>query len=284
MIYFLTVNYYSYELVKNLIESIAKSIGSPHRILIVNNSPEDTKIKGLESDQVSIIEAGENVGFGRGCNLGLSYVWQHQRDALVWLINPDATVDAHADRYVCACFSEQLDISILGTQIRSSDGDIWFQSGYFNRWTGALGHSSIADKDFRAEWKTSPCQWVTGCSLIVNFANFQTCPAFDSNYFLYSEDADFCLRYGKEGHKVAVTHEVLVTHTVSSIIGRNKAFMYEHYTFSRLYFLKQHASIFGLLLYALYSFGYSSILLLKDRQNALGRWRGIARFSKTLGA
>lgn len=91
MIYFLTVNYYSTELIKSLITSIQAGITSPYKLLIVNNSPEDIAVHQLAGERIRVIEAGDNLGFGRGCNLGIGEVWERDHNGLVWLINPDAT-------------------------------------------------------------------------------------------------------------------------------------------------------------------------------------------------
>ena len=278
MIYFLTVNYYSIELVENLIASIADGITSHYKVLIVNNSPQEENIHRLASDRVKIIESGENIGFGRACNLGIDYVWQNDREALIWLINPDTTLDSESDRYIINCFVETPNIAILGTQIRDTSGKTWFTTGTFNRWTGSLKHHSSPIKSPPSDRFTTSSQWVTGCSMILNLEQFKNCPAFDPNYFLYSEDADFCVRYSQQGYLVAVTQKILVTHHVSSIVGRNKAFKYEHYTFGRLYFLKQHTTLMSLIFYLVYSLFSQIILFSLDPQNSRGRWRGVVKF------
>ena len=278
MIYFVTVNYYSKELVQSLITSIVNGIASPYKILIINNSSQEKKIHNLQSDRIIVIESDENLGFGRACNLGIDYIWQSDRTALVWLINPDTTLDSESDHYIINCFAETPNIAILGTQIRETSGETWFTTGTFNRWTGSLKHHAVPVKSSQSGYLTSPAQWVSGCSMILNLKMFKSCPAFDPAYFLYSEDADFCVRYAQQGYQVAVTQKAVVTHQVSAIIGRNQAFMYEHYTFGRLYFLQKHTTLIGLLVYLFYSLLMQIILFFVEPQNATGRWRGMVRF------
>lgn len=92
MIYFLTVNYYSTNLVTQLINSIQASKNISHKIVIVNNSPEDNSIHLLSSESVLIIEAGSNLGFGSACNLGLNWIYAQDNQAIIWLINPDTYI------------------------------------------------------------------------------------------------------------------------------------------------------------------------------------------------
>ena len=62
MIYFVTVNYQSGQLIENLVRSISVNIESPYEILIVNNSPEESLMRYLDENHITIIEAGENLG------------------------------------------------------------------------------------------------------------------------------------------------------------------------------------------------------------------------------
>lgn len=278
MIYFLTVNYYSTDLIKKLITTLQIGIASPYEFLIVNNSPKESTIHQLGRDNIRVIEAGANLGFGQGCNLGIRDVWERDRQGLVWLINPDATLDQGADKHIQKCFLEDPTIAILGTKIRSSEDKIWFAEGTFNPWTGSLKHRSRATHSDQNSSLTRSVQWVTGCSLIINLGQFQKKPEFDKGYFLYSEDADFCLRYAKQGYSIKVTNKVLVSHDVSSIIRRNIIFMYKNYTFGRLLLIKKHGTTLGLLVYFAYSLIVAIIYLPIKNDQAKGRLQGIDQF------
>lgn len=279
MIYFVTVNYQSGQLIENLVRSISVNIESPYEILIVNNSPEESLMRYLDENHITIIEAGENLGFGQACNLGISSVYALHKSALIWLINPDAVLDNQADVYVLNCFEADPGIAILGTQIRNSEGDVWFALGIFNRWLGYVGHAT-STKAVSTIDQTTSTSWVSGCSMIINLSQFATCPSFDASYFLYYEDVDFCVRLSREGHEIAVTRDGLVTHQVSSIIGRDTSFMFRHYTFGRLTFLRRHATYLGFLLYVGYLVCKIALLWLTDFASAQGRWQGLRCFLK----
>ncbi|MEP0870517.1 glycosyltransferase family 2 protein [Trichocoleus desertorum AS-A10] len=278
MFYFITVNYWSQALVKNLIRSISDSIKSSYRIIIVNNSPEETSVKNLSNEIIKIIEPGTNLGFGKACNLGIKYVYSVDKNAIIWLINPDTTVDFGADDYVKACLKGEPFTAILGTQVRDTRNQTWFGTGEFNKWNGRLYHRTASTSQSVQSTGTSPCTWVSGCSLIINLSQFDNYPSFDPHFFLYAEDADFCVSYGQKGYRIVVTDKALVTHQVSAIIGRNKSFMYEHYTFGRLFFLKKHAAPTGFALYVAYLLIVIAISGSLGSENALGRWCGLKRF------
>ena len=277
MIYFVAVNYYSRDWIRTLIASITAGITDPYHILVVDNSPEETALQSLVTDRTTILESGSNLGFGQACNLGIDYAWQHHPQSLVWLINPDAVIHPGADTYVQSCFREDPALAILGTQTLTADGAIWFSHGTFNPWTGSVKHHH---QPFQAASQklTRPCQWVTGCSLVLNLGAFRDCPEFSDRYFLYCEDTDLCLRYGRQGYGVAVTQHPLVTHQVSALIGRYPGLMYQHYTYGRLTLLRYHGTVLGLGLYLLHSLLQGLLRLPWQPVRAWGRWRGLGQF------
>ncbi|NER85193.1 MAG: glycosyltransferase family 2 protein, partial [Leptolyngbya sp. SIO1D8] len=229
-------------------------------------------------EPLNILTAEGNLGFGSGCNLGLQYVYDRNPKAWVWLINPDALLNRNAVTYVLECLKQQPNISILGTRIRDFDGQLWFAQGRFNWWLGTLKHRLQ-----RACIEDTPPQilssrWVSGCSMIFNLPNFDSCPTFDPNFFLDYEDAEICERYYRQGFQVGVTQAVLVTHAVSAVTHRNRRAKFRHATFSKLYFLHKHGSPFSLGLNLGYMLVWSLKLMLHDIETGVGRFQGLVDF------
>ncbi|MDJ1184766.1 glycosyltransferase family 2 protein [Roseofilum casamattae] len=275
MLYLLIVNYYSAELIKSLLASVP--MAEVH-IIIVDNSPGDRALSSFTEQypNLTLLSPGENLGFGGGCNLGLNWVWERDRQAIVWLINPDTTLHDGAIAYIRQCLHVRPDIAILGTQIVDSQGELWFTQGQFNPWLG-----SLSDREAMATSSAlvAPCRWVSGCSLILNFPKFDRAPQFDRHYFLYYEDNDLCERYFQQGYAIAVTQAVLVTHQVSATSDRNLSAKFRHATYSKLYFLQSHGTGFALVL----NLGYLTLKIIAsvlqgNRAVAIGRSQGIQQF------
>ena len=243
VLYFLIVNYNSSDLVSRLLDTL-KNNSSDYRVVIINNSAEDKAIARLKNDRAVIIEAMENLGFGRACNLGLNWIYKQDSKAIVWLINPDAYFDVKQNRVVSsaiAFFQNHPQISILGTTVYNSEGNLTDAGGTFVPDTAALKTiTSIPENNLESYSNTD---WVSACSLLINLANFPQCPNFDPRYFLYYEDLDFCLRYGQQGHQIAVTDLLRVIHDTSSITNRNLYRKYKHITHSYLVHIEKHGSL-----------------------------------------
>jgi N-acetylglucosaminyl-diphospho-decaprenol L-rhamnosyltransferase len=276
-LYFLSVNYYSAPLISDLLHSLEANQG----IVIVNNSPRDRVVHALAAQtyaggQVTVLDAPGNGGFGAGCNLGLQWIYARSPRALVWLINPDAQLLPQAVATVRDCFAQE-EIAILGTPILDTAGKLWFSSGRFNRWTGSLTSYHKVKPDPLN--RPVPVRWVSGCSMVLNLGLMSHCPQFDETYFLYYEDCDLCERYYQEGYLLSVTSVPLVVHAVSSITGRQKQPKYQHATFSKLTFLRRHATPLALWLNFVYLWVQS--LGLRDRAAARGRRAGLQQFLKS---
>ncbi|MEL6930767.1 MAG: glycosyltransferase family 2 protein [Cyanobacteria bacterium J06600_6] len=251
-IYFVIVNYNSSQLIKRLVDSFPQrtkaNYNASYKIVIINNSPEDRAILDLETESTKIIAAEKNLGFGQACNLGLNWIYQQNQQAIAWLINPDTYFGLNSfDRkkspveQAIAFFREHPQISLLGTTVYDSAGELTSAGGTFTPGSAALATVDTLPTNLTTDyWETD---WTSGCSLLVNLANFARCPLFDPRYFLYYEDLDFCLRYGQQGHKIAVTSRIKVFHDTSSISDRNLFVKYQHITRSYLIHIEKHGNL-----------------------------------------
>jgi len=242
VIYFLTVNYYSSELLKTLINSInslAINQDIYKQLVIVNNSPDDLAVKELVDKQVFLIEANQNIGFGQACNLGLNWIYDQNKQAIVWLINPDAYLLPDSYSKLIKFFTLDSSVSILGTVVNTPDQQVWFAGGIFQPNTGLIDVQTVIDSSKDLLTKTP---WVTGCSMVINLGKFAECPQFDPDYFLYYEDFDFCQRYEKLGHIVAIAPQISVVHQPSSITSKNPDLKIQYSIYSYLLSLEKHTN------------------------------------------
>lgn len=280
-LYFLCVNYHSAALISDLVHTLEDNQG----IVIVNNSPSDKAVRGLASStfgggQVTVIDAPDNGGFGAGCNLGLQWIYARSPQAIVWIINPDAALLPGVIARVRQCLFDDPSIAILGSPVLDTAGKLWFGSGRFNRWTGAIPSHIPIRSSKHDSIHPVPTRWVTGCSLILNLKLLEHCPQFDETYFLYYEDCDLCERYFQQGYAIALLPVPLVVHAVSSITSRYVQAKFVHGTFSKLTFLRRHATWLALALNLLYLAARATSETFTQPLAAKGRWQGIWQFLK----
>ncbi len=277
MIYFLIVNYYSTSLVCKLINSIPTGLNVEYKIVIVNNSLEDYSIKELSSESVIILNNQNNLGFGGGCNRGLQWIYKRDSYATVWIINPDTYFEEISLEKVKQFFYLHPEVSILGTIIHTPTGKIWFAGGSFLSKNGSISTPNLLTN---TNLDYVVCDWVSGCSLIVNLRNFYDCPQFDDAYFLYYEDFDFCRRYASQGYLIAVTKDFGVLHQPSSITNRYVSMKMKHSTYSYLLTLERYTNdlIFTIRLLKL---SLNTLFLIFIRPKvAFGKFVGLLMYSR----
>ena len=275
MIYLLTVNYYSSNLVAKLISSQSVSPNVECKTLIINNSPEDNSIYQLKSESVFILESGENLGFGVACNLGIKWVFERDPQALIWLINPDAYfVENNLDK-IQPFFEKYPQISILGTIVHDPKGEIWFSGGRFIPQTGTIVHEDLLTN---TDATYVPCDWISGCSLIINLRKFCDCPYFDPAYFLYYEDFDFCRRYAQQEHLIAITKEFGIIHQPSSITNRNIFRKIKHSTYSYLLTQERYTNNVILTIRLSRTIIHALLLMFVKPKLSLGKFVGVLNY------
>src|SRR5690606_34731910 len=103
-------------------------------------------------------------------------------------------------------------IGILSPVIFSENKrDIWFSGGKVSWLKMRSKHEQgIKKKDV---YET---EYVTGCAMLIKARVFKEVGLFDEDFFLYWEDADFCLRAKKEHFKNTVVSAGWVYHAEKS--------------------------------------------------------------------
>ncbi len=278
MIYFLTVNYYSTNLITRLINSLKKNYHDDYRIVIVNNSPDDSSIHDVKNEFVTIIDSENNLGFGGACNLGIQYIYTQNYQSFIWMINPDAYLQINYLEKVNIFFASHPEVSIIGTIIHTPTGKTWFAGGHFIAQTGKI----TTNTDLLDNQKTDyvPCDWVSGCSLIINLRQFNECPFFDTAYFLYYEDFDFCQRYQQQGHLVAVTQLFGVIHQPSSITNKYIFRKIKHSTYSYLLTLARYSNNLVIVIRLIRVIIYALLLIFIRPKIALAKFFGVFMYLK----
>ena len=277
MIYFLTVNYYSTKLISKLINSLPVEENIDYKTIIINNSPDDNFIRELNNESVQVLHPGYNMGFGRACNYGRKWIYSQDSQAVVWIINPDAYLSNNSLEKVNRFFHSYPEISILGTIIHTPKDEIWFAGGSFIPKTGTIKTQDLLTN---TEAPYIVCDWVSGCSLIVNLGNFYDCPQFDDAYFLYYEDFDFCRRYANQGYLIAVTKDFGVLHQPSSITNRYVSRKIRHSTYSYLLTLERYTNEFILITRLIRLFVYALVLIFIRPKVAFGKFYGLLMYGK----
>ena len=176
----------------HIIEKCIKSIDSKIKIIVVENSDNIQIKKYLENkfSNVEVIIAKENLGYGKGNNLGISKVYTQY----VFILNPDVILKENCLQEL---FNAQIvlrdDFAILAPNLLDNYGYFLNQNNDFKK--------SILEVDY-----------VKGFAMLINLKKITFREIFDENFFLFLEEIDLCKRIKNNGEKIFIVQESKVQH------------------------------------------------------------------------
>jgi GT2 family glycosyltransferase len=210
------------------IESCLESLGGLDMIVVDHGSTDGTlDIVRDRFPNVRLIEQ-PNTGYGAGLNAGF-----RASSPRYWLvINSDAwVVDDAVDRLV-AFGDAHPDAAVVAPRLRNPDGTLQRSvRGFPTLWRLAteyfflrkLAPRSHALNAFYAgdfdHGSVRPVEWVMGSCFLVRRAAADAVGLFDEEFFLFSEETDWCYRFHQAGWTVWFTPEAEAVHVGGATHG-----------------------------------------------------------------
>jgi len=214
------VNYRTPKLVVDCLRSLEPQIKDHGEaaVVIVDNASGDDSVKVLSTaittcgwqSWASLHPAPTNGGFAYGNNQAIdSAMKSNKPPELFWLLNPDTVARPGALRALTEFMAANTEVSICGGGIEEADGNQWpfaFRfhgilsevergcafgpiSRLLSRWTVAR----------RMGAEPTRVDWVSGATMMVRRQAVETIGLMDEGYFLYFEEADYCLQAHRAG-------------------------------------------------------------------------------------
>ncbi|MBI5851723.1 MAG: glycosyltransferase family 2 protein [Planctomycetes bacterium] len=217
-------------------------------LVVVDNASEDgsgqalaERLRGVAD--VDVLRAASNGGFGAGCNLGIERALsRHPELAHVALVNPDAVVAPDCVEALLDAARRHPEAGIVGGRVLDPSGTgVLYENGRFRPWT--LGRSHAPAPRGRDEFETG---FVTGALMLVDGALLRDGLRFDTTYFLYVEDLDFCREVVARGRRLWVTTRATCRHAEGGsqrddppLLGPMRARQLEQLTRGKVYFARK---------------------------------------------
>lgn len=197
------------------VRSVLESTVQVEVVVVNNGRPHDLDtIVGMTQrpELVSVVEAGSNLGFAAGVNLGIGKALAPDVEH-IFLLNNDAIVEPRTLEQLIRIAEQRSDLGILVPVICYADQPdrVWSAGSRLRRgilWTDLVPVSappglSVAEVDV-----------VTGCAMLVTRATIDRVGSFDERYFMYYEDVDYCIRVKNAGLRVGVVGGATAYHKV----------------------------------------------------------------------
>ena len=180
--------------------------------------------------RILIVESGENLGFGKGCNLGAERANAFNPD-IYWFVNPDTIVRQDAAVGLLETLQIQTNVAFAGSTLSDEKGTL--RSGAFRFPTLTRVFCSeltigALEKLFPSMRHNIPigeeavkADWLTGASFMVKREAFEALSGFAPEYFLYFEEVDLFYRASKLGYEAFSTPKSVVFHISGASTGIN---------------------------------------------------------------
>lgn len=197
------VTYNGVSWIRKVLDSVAAS-NYPCKAIVVDNASNDETALIIENEYsaVHLIRSEENVGFGRGNNLGIAYALQNGAD-FVFLLNQDAYIFPDTIGTLVEFMVSHPDYGLASPLHCSPDEqqlDPTTQRAYFNRFAPQMLSDAVLGKlqPFYCLHGVNAAAWLLSRRCL------DTVGGFDPLFFMYGEDDDFLLRVAYHNLRAAV--------------------------------------------------------------------------------
>jgi len=218
------VSYNTAEHTRRALESVQAETTIPHEIIVVDNNSSDNSVEVLRQSfpDITLLDTKENPGFAGGVCKGVA---QAQGKYLL-LLNPDTLVLNHAiDKLVA--FAEQHPLHgiwggvTLNNDLSLNTQHAWSKPDFASLLFSALGlskafsHSCLFNHNNYGCWQRDTVKEVdilSGCFFLTTRSVWNEVGGLDPTFFMYAEEADFCLRAKAKGYQPIVTPDARIIH------------------------------------------------------------------------
>lgn len=219
------VSYNTAPYLRRALESvIAETHRTSYEVIVVDNASSDDSVVMLRQHfpQVHLIASEQNNGFAGGVRQGATVA----RGKYLLLLNPDTVIlNAAIDRLMDFAKTHP-DNGIWGGITLNNDLSIntqhaWAKPNVTDLLFSTLGlsklfkHSALFNHANYGDWQRDSIKVVditSGCFFLTTRALWDKLDGFDARFFMYAEEADYCLRAQALGYQAIVTPDARIIH------------------------------------------------------------------------
>ena len=219
------VNWNTRELLRECLNSVEHTIDDlEYEVIVADNGSSDGSVEMVSQafPHAILLRNTENRGFAAANNQGIAI----SRGRHILLLNSDAQLLPRTASQLVGYLDSHPHVGIVGPQVLN--GDHTYQGSYasFPTFTGEVllltglarfvyppTYPSPGPEDCRYE---KSVDWVSGACLLARRAAVEAVGELDEEYFMYSEETDWCYRMKQAGWDVAFLPSARALHKSGS--------------------------------------------------------------------
>lgn len=234
------VNYNGWNDTLECVNSLNNLNYTNYRIIIVDNNSNKKNLEDeLNNLNVDIIFLDENKGFAGANNVGIEFASKYNPDYYL-LLNNDTIVDKDFIEPMIKVFENDNKVGIVTGKIFYYNSDIlWFGGSHFDEKFGEYKISGIGKKDSEIYNEQQQINYATGCLMMISKNLIKEVGLLNEDYFLYYEDADYCIRTIKKGLKIIYEPQSIIYHKESRSTKKGSDSYYYYIIRNYFYYIKK---------------------------------------------
>jgi N-acetylglucosaminyl-diphospho-decaprenol L-rhamnosyltransferase len=208
----------------------------PLDVIVVDNGSSDGSIELVREDfpETTLLELGENLGFGRAINRAVA---AHPGDPVI-LLNDDVECEPRFAEALLDAAAEGAEC-VAGVLTQEADPGLIDSAGVVADRT-LMGFDYLHGEPLAAARTAPDPLGPSGGAALYRLDAFRAAGGFDERIFLYYEDLDLALRLRAAGGRCRLAPEARALHAYSASAGAASGFKYSHTGWSRGYMLRRY--------------------------------------------
>ena len=221
--------------------------------MVVDNGSSDGSAGRIarEFPRAEVLALPENLRFAGGNNRGVKRALESGADA-VMLLNNDTEADPGLIERLLLALDQHPEAGAAAPLIyfAAPSRRIWYAGGRLSPALGHSAHRGLRALDRGQFRSTEPTGYLTGCCLLALREAWERVGLLDESYFIYAEDADWCLRARRAGFTLLFVPTARLWHKVSASAGSMSAWKIYQRLRANLTLFARHARGIGRLTWA----------------------------------
>jgi GT2 family glycosyltransferase len=220
-------------LLTSCLESIRKHTKRiDYEIIVVDNASSDGSAEFIKKykkgKQIKLIENQSNLGFAKANNKGIAI----SKGEYVILLNSDTEINTNLFKKMYEWMEKNKNIGVSTCKLVYPNGNVQSAGGYFPNLLRVASWMLFQDlplvdniiKPFQPHKELSPAKndriyenfskldWVAGTLFMIRRKVLKEVGYLDEDYFMYTEDVDYCHKVNSKGWGVGYNSEYEVVH------------------------------------------------------------------------
>ncbi len=236
------VNWNTRDLLIDCLAALPWALGSLHAdIWVVDNHSHDGSIAAVQHHfpHVHLIQNQRNIGFAAANNQAI----QKSRGRSLLLLNSDTIATPRSLEELARFLDQHTSVGIVGACLLNPDGTLQPSWAAFPTLMSELPGINRRTRRVFTTYNGSPVfsvDWVGGACLLIRRDLIHQIGPLDEQFFMYSEEADWCYRARRCGWHVCYLPTAQVIHLGGQSSRQNSLAMKQHLYRSKLRFFAKH--------------------------------------------